>query len=110
VQTVGVASAPVTTVLNNLGPGNLNVSSIAVTGANAVNLHRPIPAVLLLRGEFLHPEDHFHATLANRSTGRDHVITTNATGSGQTVALVEWRRKSREVLSACGQTQVPGAS
>jgi hypothetical protein len=34
-QTLGKTSRPLVTTLSNLGPGNLTISSIAITGANA---------------------------------------------------------------------------
>jgi len=63
----------VTTVLNNLGPGNLNVSSIAVTGANASEFAQTNTCgSSLAAGSSCTLRITFTATLLNRSTGRDH--------------------------------------
>lgn len=88
-QTVGAASAPVTTVLNNLGPGNLNVSSIAVTGANASEFAQTNTCgSSLAAGSSCTLRITFTATLLTVPQVATIVISDNATGGGQTVALV----------------------
>jgi hypothetical protein len=88
-QTVGVASTPVTTVLSNLGPGNLNISSIAVTGANASEFAETNTCgTSLAAGSSCTLSITFTATLVTVPQVASIVISDNATGGGQTVALV----------------------
>jgi hypothetical protein len=88
-QTVGVASAPATTVLSNLGPGNLNISSITITGANASEFAQTNTCgAALAAGSSCTLSITFTATLTTVPQVANVVIGDNAAGGGQTVALV----------------------
>jgi hypothetical protein len=88
-QTVGKTSTPVKTTLSNLGPGNLNISSIAVTGTNASEFSETNTCgKSLAAGGSCVISMTFTATLVNVPQVATVVISDNAMGGGQTVNLV----------------------
>jgi hypothetical protein len=88
-QTVGVVSAPVTTVLSNLGPGDLNISSITIAGANASEFaETDTCGSSLAAGSSCTLSITFTATLVTVPQVATIVVSDNAAGGGQTVALV----------------------
>ena len=88
-QTVGKASPPVKTILSNLGPGNLTISSIAVTGSNANEFAQTNTCgSSLAAGTSCTISITFTATLVNNPQVATIIVSDNATGGGQAVALV----------------------
>ncbi|MGD0988054.1 MAG: hypothetical protein ABR874_09595 [Candidatus Sulfotelmatobacter sp.] len=88
-QTVGKVSAPVHTTLANLGPGSLNISGITVTGTNASEFTQTNTCgTSLTAGGSCVITITFTASLVNDPQVATIVISDNATGGGQTVALV----------------------
>jgi len=88
-QTVGKTSNPVTTTLTNLGPGNLTISSISITGANASefaesnNCGSSLAAKTSCKINMT-----FTATVKGVPQVADIAIRDNAAGGGQNVFLV----------------------
>jgi len=88
-QTVGKTSNPVTTTLNNLGPGTLTINSIAITGANASefavtnNCGGSLAALSSCKINVT-----FTATVKGIPQVADISIRDNAAGGGQNVFLV----------------------
>jgi len=88
-QTVGKASSPVKTILSNLGPGTLTISSIAVTGSNASEFAQTNACgSSLAAGSSCTISITFTATLVNNPQVATIIVSDNATGGGQSVALV----------------------
>jgi hypothetical protein len=88
-QTVGQASPPVKTILSNLGPGNLTIASIAVTGSNASEFAQTNSCgSSLAAGTSCTLSITFTATLVNIPQVATIIISDNAAGGGQSVALV----------------------
>jgi hypothetical protein len=88
-QTVGKASPPVKTILSNLGPGNLTISSIAVTGSNGSEFAQTNSCgSSLAAGTSCTLSITFTGTVVNNPQVATIVISDNAAGGGQTVALV----------------------
>ena len=88
-QTVGRTSPPVTTTLSNLGPGNLIINGIAITGANASEF-----ALSNNCGSSLAPgasckiNATFTATVKAIPQVADISISDNAAGGGENIFLV----------------------
>jgi hypothetical protein len=88
-QTVGKTSPPVTTTLSNLGPGNLIINSIAITGANGSEF-----AVSnncgssLASGTSCKINVTFTATVKAIPQVADISISDNAAGGGENIFLV----------------------
>ena|SRR5579863_4473924 len=88
-QTVGVASAPVTTVLSNLGPGNLNISGIVITGANASEFAQTNTCgTSIAAGSSCTLTITFTASAETVPQVATIVISDNAAGGGQALSLV----------------------
>lgn len=87
-QTVGVTSAPVKTTLTNLGPGSLNISGVAITGTNAAEFAQTNTCgTALASGSSCVISITFTATLVNIPQVASVVISDNAQGGAQSVAL-----------------------
>jgi hypothetical protein len=88
-QTVGKASNPVNTILSNLGPGTLNISSISVTGTNSSEYSQTNTCGKSLAAEASCTISiTFTPTLVNNPQVAPVMISDNAAGGGQTVSLV----------------------
>jgi PQQ-like domain len=87
-QTIGKTSPIVKSTLRNLGPGTLNISSIAVTGPNAAEFAQTNNCgSALISGGSCVIEMTFTATVLLAPQVATIVISDNASGGGQTIAL-----------------------
>jgi len=87
-QTVGQTSPPLKTTLSNLGPGTLMISSIAVTGTNAAEFAQTNTCGSSLAvGASCTISMTFKASVVAIPQVATVVITDNALGGGQSVAL-----------------------
>jgi hypothetical protein len=88
-QTVGKTSPPATTTLSNLGPGNLNISSIALTGYNPTEFKLTNNCgASLVPGTSCTISLTFTATVAKVPQIVDIAIKDNAAGGGTNVFVV----------------------
>ncbi|HEY1658659.1 MAG TPA: hypothetical protein VGG14_09965 [Candidatus Sulfotelmatobacter sp.] len=87
-QTVGKTSPPVKSALRNLGPGNLNISGIAVTGPNASEFAETNTCgSVLTAGSSCTIQMTFTPSVLLVPQVATVVISDNALGGGQTIAL-----------------------
>jgi hypothetical protein len=87
-DTVGKASPPLKTTLTNLGPGALSISSIAVTGTNSSEFtENNTCGSSLAVGSSCTISVTFTAAVINIPQVASVVVSDNAAGGGQTVAL-----------------------
>jgi hypothetical protein len=87
-QTVGKASAPVQTILSNLGPGTLTIRGITVTGSNASEFAQTNTCgTSLVSGGSCTISITFTASVARIPQGATIRISDNAAGGAQSVAL-----------------------
>jgi len=88
-QTVGKTSPPVKTTLSNLGPGNLNISSIAITGVNASEFAETNNCgSSLTPGASCTINITFTASVQKIPQIADIAISDNALGGGQNVFVI----------------------
>lgn len=88
-QTVGKSSNPVSTTLTNLGPGNLTINSIAMSGANAGEFAQTNNCGgSLASGASCKITMTFTATVKGVPQVADIAISDNAAGGGQNIFVV----------------------
>lgn len=88
-QTVGVTSTPIPTVLSNLGPGNLSINSISITGTNPSTFAETNNCGSSLAvGASCTINVTFTAPVENIPQIAELAISDNAAGGGQNIELI----------------------